>query len=90
MRYLALATDYDGTIAIDGQMAVEAVAAIARLRKSGRRAILVTRRQLDQLLAVCPQIDLFDYVCRGKRSFSLRATHASGNLARQTAARRVY
>jgi len=62
MRYLALATDYDGTIAIDGQMPVEAVAGIARLRKSGRRAILVTGRRLDQLLAVCPQIDLFDYV----------------------------
>ena len=62
MRYLALATDYDGTIATDGQMSAEAVAAIARLRKSGRRAILVTGRRLDELLAVCPQIDLFDYV----------------------------
>jgi len=62
MRYLALATDYDGTIAIDGQMPVEAIAAIVRLRKSGRRAILVTGRRLDQRLAVCPQIDLFDYV----------------------------
>ena len=89
MRYLALASDYDGTIAIDGQMPAEAVAGIARLRKSGRRAILVTGRRLDQLLAVCPQIDLFDYVV-GKRSLSLRATHASGNLARQTPAPRVY
>ena len=90
MRYLALATDYDGTIAIDGQMPVEAIAAIVRLRKSGRRAMLVTGRRLDQLLAVCPQIDFVRLCCRRKRSFSLRATHASGNLARQTAARRVY
>ena len=62
MRYLALATDYHGTVGINGKMPVEAAVAIARLRKSGRRAILVTGRRLDQLLAVCPQIDLFDYV----------------------------
>jgi HAD superfamily hydrolase (TIGR01484 family) len=62
MRYLALATDYDGTVATDGQMPVDAVSAITRLRGSGRRAILLTGRRLDQLLAVCPQIDLFDYV----------------------------
>jgi HAD superfamily hydrolase (TIGR01484 family) len=62
MRYLTLATDYDGTIAIGGQMSADAVSAIRRLRQSGRRAILVTGRRLDQLLAVCPQIDLFDYV----------------------------
>ena len=62
MRYLTLATDYDGTIATNGQMSVEAVSAIGRLRHSGRRAILVTGRRLDDLLIVCPQIDLFDYV----------------------------
>jgi HAD superfamily hydrolase (TIGR01484 family) len=62
MRYLALATDYDGTLAVDGHMSVDAVSAIARLRASGRRAILVTGRQLDDLLAVCPHLGLFDYV----------------------------
>lgn len=62
MRYLALATDYDGTIAKDGRMPEEAVAAISRLRTSGRRAILATGRRLDDLLAVCPRVDLFDYV----------------------------
>jgi len=62
MRYLTLATDYDGTIATNGQMSVEAVSAIERLRQSGRRAILVTGRRLDDLLLVCPRIDLFDYV----------------------------
>ncbi|MGH9696032.1 MAG: HAD-IIB family hydrolase, partial [Bryobacteraceae bacterium] len=62
MRYLALATDYDGTIAIDGKISGEAVSALARLRQSGRRAILVTGRRLDDLLAVCPDIDLFDSI----------------------------
>ena len=62
MRYLALAADYDGTIATDGRASTEALAAIGRLRASGRRAILVTGRRLDDLLAVLPQVELFDYV----------------------------
>src|SRR5690348_16605944 len=62
MRYLALAADYDGTIAVDGRMSEATAAALARLRRSGRRAILVTGRRLDDLLTVCPQIELFDYV----------------------------
>jgi hydroxymethylpyrimidine pyrophosphatase-like HAD family hydrolase len=62
MRYLALVTDYDGTLAVDGRMADEAVAALERLRLSGRRAILLTGRRLDDLRAVCPRLDLFDYV----------------------------
>lgn len=62
MRYLALVTDYDGTVAIDGQMSAEVIAAIVRLRQSGRRAILVTGRRLGELLTVCPHIELFDYV----------------------------
>ena len=62
LRYLALAADYDGTLATDGQMSHEATAAIGRLRASGRRVILVTGRRLAELLEVLPQIDLFDCV----------------------------
>ncbi len=62
MRYLALVTDYDGTLATHGEMTVDAASALERLRKSGRRAILVTGRRLDDLLAVCPYVHLFDYV----------------------------
>jgi len=62
MRYLALATDYDGTLATEGHVSAETLSAIARLRTSGRRAILVTGRQLTDLLDVCPRIDVFDYV----------------------------
>lgn len=62
MRYLALAMDYDGTIATDGRVSMSAASAIVRLRASGRRAILVTGRRIDDLLAVCPHIELFDYV----------------------------
>jgi hydroxymethylpyrimidine pyrophosphatase-like HAD family hydrolase len=62
MRYLALATDYDNTLAADGQVAGATRAALERLRASGRRAILVTGRRLDDLLRVCDCSDLFDYV----------------------------
>ena len=62
MRYLALVTDYDGTIAIDGKMADAAATSIERLRVSGRRAILVTGRRLEDLLAILPHVRLFDYV----------------------------
>ena len=62
MRYLVLATDYDGTIATNGRASTAALHAIARLRASGRRAILVTGRRLDELLTVLPQIELFDHI----------------------------
>jgi HAD superfamily hydrolase (TIGR01484 family) len=52
MRYVALATDYDGTLATDGQVAEDALEALNRLKASGRRAILVTGRILDDLLRV--------------------------------------
>ncbi|MEW6494050.1 MAG: HAD family hydrolase [Cyanobacteriota bacterium] len=62
MRYLALATDYDGTLASDGQVDEETLAALERLRDSGRKLILVTGRQLDDLCHVFPHLDLFERV----------------------------
>jgi HAD superfamily hydrolase (TIGR01484 family) len=62
MRYLALATDYDGTIAKDGQVDQTTLAALERLRDSGRRLIMVTGRQLDDLLQVFPHVNLFDWI----------------------------
>lgn len=62
MRYLALATDYDGTLSSDGKVSEKAVRALERLRISGRRAILATGRRLDDLLTVCSCVQLFDLV----------------------------
>jgi hydroxymethylpyrimidine pyrophosphatase-like HAD family hydrolase len=62
MRYLALATDYDGTLALDGRVSGRALAAIERLRSSGRRAVLVTGRQLGSLASAFPRVDVFDCV----------------------------
>jgi len=62
MRYLALCTDYDGTLATDGRVLPETLSALERLLASGRRLVLVTGRELDQLQEVCPRLDLFEYV----------------------------
>ena len=62
MRYLALATDYDGTLAEQGTVRPETVAAVERLRKSGRRVVLVTGRELRDLQTVFDRFDLFDLV----------------------------
>jgi hydroxymethylpyrimidine pyrophosphatase-like HAD family hydrolase len=62
MRYLALATDYDGTLAHHGEVDAETVESIRRLRATGRKLILVTGRQVDDLAHVFPEISLFDQV----------------------------
>jgi hydroxymethylpyrimidine pyrophosphatase-like HAD family hydrolase len=62
MRYLALCTDYDGTLATDGQLLPDTIEALERLLASGRRLVLVTGRELDDLQKVCPRLDLFEYV----------------------------
>ncbi|HET8726010.1 MAG TPA: HAD-IIB family hydrolase [Alphaproteobacteria bacterium] len=62
MHYLALATDYDGTLAADGRVDEATLAALKRLRESGRRPILVTGRELGDLESVFPQLDLFDRI----------------------------
>jgi hydroxymethylpyrimidine pyrophosphatase-like HAD family hydrolase len=62
MRYLALACDYDGTLAKNNHVAEKTTAALERLRASGRKLILVTGRRLDELLGHFPGVDLFDRV----------------------------
>ncbi len=62
MRYLALVADYDGTLATDNTIPEATVIALKRLRVSGRRAILITGRRLDDLLAVCNCAELFDLI----------------------------
>jgi hydroxymethylpyrimidine pyrophosphatase-like HAD family hydrolase len=62
MRYLALACDYDGTLATAGRVADSTITALERLLASGRKLILVTGRELEDLLRVFPRCDLFEWV----------------------------
>jgi len=62
MRYQALACDYDGTIATHGRVDEPTVAALQRLKASGRKLLLVTGRELDDLGVVAPDLTLFDRI----------------------------
>jgi hydroxymethylpyrimidine pyrophosphatase-like HAD family hydrolase len=62
MRYLVLATDYDGTLAHHGQVDEPTMRAVERLRESGRALVLVTGRQIEDLLAIFPAVTVFDRV----------------------------
>src|SRR5262245_34035761 len=62
MRYLALACDYDGTLATDGIVGERVIEALQRFRASGRRLLLVTGRELPELRERFPQLSLFDRV----------------------------
>jgi hydroxymethylpyrimidine pyrophosphatase-like HAD family hydrolase len=59
MRHLALCCDYDGTIAHHGRVDEPTLAALKRLRESGRKLVLVTGRELDDLQTVFPHLELF-------------------------------
>lgn len=62
MRFLALATDYDETLADHGRVRPEALAAIEKVKASGRRVVLVTGRELPDLRRVFPGVEVFDAV----------------------------
>src|SRR6185295_835526 len=60
--YQVLATDYDGTLAHHGTVSAETLAAIGRLRAAGKKLVLVTGRELEELKSVFPEIRLCDLV----------------------------
>ena len=62
MHYLALATDYDGTLAEDGHVTDVTLDALHRLRASGRKLLLVTGRELPELQNAFPELAVFDCV----------------------------
>jgi HAD superfamily hydrolase (TIGR01484 family) len=57
MRYHVLASDYDGTLATHGHVDEATLKALDRLRDSGRKLVLVTGRELDELVQVFPQVN---------------------------------
>lgn len=61
-RFLALASDYDGTLARQGVVDSTTIESLERFKRSGRKLILITGRELDELRGVCPRLDLFDRV----------------------------
>jgi len=62
VRYVAFATDYDGTIAESNVVPGHVIEALERVRESGRATLLVTGRDLDDLGSVFGRLDVFDRV----------------------------
>jgi hydroxymethylpyrimidine pyrophosphatase-like HAD family hydrolase len=62
MKYSALATDYDGTIASAGRVDDPTAEALARARAAGLALILVTGRELDDLINVLDRYRLFHLI----------------------------
>jgi HAD superfamily hydrolase (TIGR01484 family) len=58
MHFIALASDYDGTLAEGGKVSPSTLTALEQLVASGRILILVTGRILDELLSVFPQAEI--------------------------------
>ena len=50
MRFKALALDYDGTLAWHGEVDEATVAALQRAKDSGRKLLMVTGREVPELL----------------------------------------
>jgi hydroxymethylpyrimidine pyrophosphatase-like HAD family hydrolase len=62
MYFLALAADYDGTLAHHGVVDRQTCEALRQLKQSGRRLLLVTGRELPHLKAIFPELNIFDRV----------------------------
>lgn len=62
MRYHALAADYDGTLAHHSVIDPSTWAALRKLKESGRKLIMVTGRELAELLGLLPHVELFDRI----------------------------
>ena len=62
MHFLALAADYDGTLARHGVVDAHTCKALERFKHTGRRLILVTGRELPSLSSAFASLSLFDRI----------------------------
>jgi hydroxymethylpyrimidine pyrophosphatase-like HAD family hydrolase len=82
LRYFTLVCDYDGTLAHDGQVSDQVIRSLERLLSSGRKLIMVTGRELDDLKRFFHHIDLFERVVAENGALLYRpADHGIKKLA---------
>jgi hydroxymethylpyrimidine pyrophosphatase-like HAD family hydrolase len=60
--YTAIATDYDGTVAYDGRVDGETLAALRHVKSAGIALVLVTGRELSDLGKTFPEETIFDRI----------------------------
>ena len=85
MYVIALAADYDGTLAEDGVVSEATLAGLRRFKESGRRLIMVTGRELPDLKAIFPPLDLFEGVVAENGGLLYIPRNARGDAARRFA-----
>jgi hydroxymethylpyrimidine pyrophosphatase-like HAD family hydrolase len=82
MRYVALAAGFDGVLARDDHCDERCIDALRALAATGRKLILVTGRELRELLEMFPEARIFDYVVAENGAVMYRsATRQSEILA---------
>jgi hypothetical protein len=86
MYFVALATDYGGTLAEDGVVAENILEALGLLKQSGRKLILVSGRELPDLRRVFSRLDLFDLAVSREWSIARRPRQWRGDGARRRTA----
>jgi hydroxymethylpyrimidine pyrophosphatase-like HAD family hydrolase len=98
VRYHALAADYDGTLAHHGLIDDQTWASLRKLRESGRKLIMVTGRELDELLALLQHPEMFERIvaengavlyCPANKQVELLATQPPPEFALELATRGV-
>lgn len=62
MRYQVLATDYDGTLAHHGAVDQPTIGALKRFLATGRRLLMITGRELPELMQIFSDLELFEWV----------------------------
>ena len=62
MRFMAMACDYDGTLATHGRVDDQTVKSLERCLESGRKLLMVTGRELPELLEIFPYANLFEWI----------------------------
>src|SRR5690348_3202710 len=62
MRFVAVATDYDGTLAENGRVDEQVIENVRAVRASGRQVILLTGRHLPDVLQVFPYAESLDRI----------------------------
>jgi HAD superfamily hydrolase (TIGR01484 family) len=85
--FLALAADYDGTLAQDGVVADSTIAALEQFKATGRRVLVVTGRELDDLRQVFERIDVCDCVVAENGALLYNpSTSTTGDIRRRAEA----
>ena len=62
MKYQALALDYDGTLAYHGRVDAPTIAALERLKATGRKLLMVTGREMPDLQNAFEHTSIFDLI----------------------------